>query len=65
MFSSYSGVIAGIEEQNVTSVKNILKSEQIPLAGMDTGGRHGRGVEFYLSSGRVVVKAFEREDKEI
>ncbi len=65
MFSSYSGIIAGIGEQNAKSIKDILKSERIPLAGMDIGGRHGRSVEFYLSSGRVVVKGFGKEDKEI
>lgn len=65
MFSSYSGFSAGIGEQNIKSIKALLETREIPLIGIDTGGNYGRSVEFYLDSGKVVVKAFGREDREI
>lgn len=64
MFSSYAGA-AGIGEQNVKSVMHLLEQQGIPLKGLDTGGSHGRSVEFHLETGRVVVKTFEKEDREI
>lgn len=65
MFPSYSGISTGIGEQNIISIKQLLKKKGIPLIGEDTGGDYGRSVEFYLDSGRVIVKAFGKEDKEI
>ena len=65
MFISSDDFGAGIGEQNIISVKQILEGRQIPLIGENTGGNHGRSVEFYLDSGRVIVRAIGREDKEI
>lgn len=65
MFPSYSAASAGIGQQNVKGVKAALERAGIPLAGRDTGGSHGRNVEFHIASGRVVVKAFGRADREI
>ncbi|MBI1912661.1 MAG: chemotaxis protein CheD [Deltaproteobacteria bacterium] len=65
MFPSYSVADAGIGRQNIESVRDILRREGIHLAGWDTGGNHGRNVEFHLDSGRVVVTAFGRADREI
>jgi chemotaxis protein CheD len=65
MFSHYEGLGAGIGEQNIMSVRELLKKKRIPLIREDTGGNHGRSVEFYLYSGRVVIKAVEKEDREI
>lgn len=65
MFPSYSGISTGIGEQNIMIVRGLLKKEGIPLIGEDTGGDYGRSVEFYLDSGRVVVKALGKEDMEI
>jgi chemotaxis protein CheD len=65
MFPSYSGINAGIGEQNIISVRRLLKKEGIPLVREDTGGSYGRSVEFYLDSGMVIVKAFGRDDREI
>lgn len=65
MFPSYSASSAGIGKQIVERVMDVLKREGIPVAGRDTGGRHGRNVEFHLDSGRVVVTAFGMEDREI
>ena len=65
MFSSYAEFPAGIGEQNVAAVRRALEKEGMSLVGWDTGGQHGRSVEFYLDSGRVVVKSFGRENREI
>lgn len=65
MFSSYADVTASIGEENIASIKQTLQKYNIPIAGLDVGGGHGRNVEFELESGRVVVKAFGKEDKEI
>lgn len=65
MFASYEENSKGIGEQNILSIKDILKGEKIPLTGKDIGGHHGRSLEFHLNSGRVIVKAIEKEDREI
>jgi chemotaxis protein CheD len=54
-----------IGEQNVLGVQYVLKKQGIPVIGKDIGGHYGRSVEFYLDSGRVIVKAVGIEDKEI
>ena len=65
MFACDEDSSTGIGEQNIISIKHILSRERIPLIGEDTGGRYGRNVEFYLDSGKVVVKAIGREAREI
>ncbi|MBI3583195.1 MAG: chemotaxis protein CheD [Nitrospinae bacterium] len=65
MFSSYEGLSKGIGEQNIMSIRELLKKEGIPLVSEDTGGNYGRSVEFHLNSGRVFIKAIGREDREI
>jgi chemotaxis protein CheD len=65
MFSCYENPDTGIGKQNITSVRHILQRERIALIGEDTGGHHGRSVEFHLDSGRVIVTAIGREKREI
>ena len=65
MFLSSDDSNPGIGGQNIMSIKHILKREQIPVIGENTGGNYGRSVEFYLDSGKVTVKAIGREVKEI
>ena len=65
MFLSSDGFGPGIGEQNIISIKRILKRRRIPVIAENTGGNYGRNVEFYLDSGRVTVKAIGRETKEI
>ena len=65
MFLSSDDFSLGIGEQNITSVKLILKRKRIPVIGENTGGNYGRNVEFHLDSGKVTVKAIGRETKEI
>ena len=65
MFSNYGNSEQGIGEQCIESIKDILRREQIPLIGEDTGGHHGRSVEFHLDSGTVIVRAIGKENQEI
>ena len=65
MFPVYNDASTGIGDQNILQIRNLLKRNLIPLVGEDIGGSHGRSVVFYLDSGRVVVKALEKEDREI
>lgn len=65
MFSSYANAGSGIGDQNIRSVRHLLEQKGIPLKGLDTGGSHGRNIEFHLETGRVVVKAFGKADREI
>ena len=65
MFNSCEEDVPGIGEQNIASTRMILLREEIPVMGSDLGGRHGRSVEFHLDSGRMIVRAIGREDKEI
>ena len=65
MFSCYEDVNTGIGQQNIMRVKRLLRRERIPLIGEDVGGHHGRSVEFYLDSGRAIVRAIGEEDREI
>lgn len=64
MFPSYSDTSTGIGEQNIVSIMRLLEKEHIPIMGLDVGGNHGRNVEFCLDSGRIIVTALEKEDKE-
>ncbi len=65
MFPIYNDASTGIGEQNILQIRSLLKRNLISLIGEDIGGSHGRSVEFYLDSGRVVIKALEKEDREI
>lgn len=65
MFSSYDDSESGVGTQNIRSIKQILKKERIPLIAEDVGGHHGRNIEFHLDSGKVIVRAMGKEDREI
>jgi len=65
MFSSNENSSSGIGQQNIISIKHILNGKQIPLIGEDTGGHHGRNIEFYLDSGKLIIKAIGKEAREI
>jgi len=65
MFSDYGNGSTGIGEQNIGSLKDILRRERIPLVGEDTGGNYGRNVQFHLDSGKVIVSAIGKEDREM
>ena len=65
MFVCSNSSAPGIGKQNITNIKQMLDREQIPLMGEDIGGNCGRSVEFYLDSGKVIVRAIGKETMEI
>ena len=65
MFAGSSDSSPGVGKQNITSIREILDRERLTLAGEDTGGGYGRSVEFCLDSGRVIIRAVGREDREL
>jgi len=65
MFLCLEGETESIGERNIEAVKHLLGAKGIPLAGFDIGGNHGRNIDFFLQSGRLLVKSIGREDKEI
>ncbi len=51
--------------RNVETVMRKLNEEGIPLIGKDVGKNHGRTVEFYAESGRMLIKTISEGIKEI
>lgn len=51
-----SSEVMRIGERNVDAVKTVLQKEGIRLIAEDTGDNHGRSLEFFLDSGKVLVK---------
>ncbi len=56
MFESETDLETGVGARNVESLGRILRSQGIPLAAEDTGGRQGRTVMFDLPEGRLRVR---------
>jgi chemotaxis protein CheD len=66
MFIYSNALGPGIGKQNVSSVRQILGWERIPLSGEEVGGSCGRKIEFHLDYGRmIVITAGKKEDVEI
>ncbi|MCB4791132.1 MAG: chemotaxis protein CheD [Elusimicrobia bacterium] len=56
--------VMNIGDRNVEAVKKVLKELNIRLLAEDTGENYGRTIEFNLATGRMLVKAAQRETKE-
>ena len=54
-----------IGARNTAAVKKKLKEFNIPLLGEDTGGSHGRTMEFYTETGLVLVKSVKMGEKKL
>jgi len=52
-------------EKNVAAVIKKLEELRIPILASDTGGNHGRTIEFHVETGVLVVKSAFRGVKEI
>lgn len=65
MFANYGKLDNGIGAENIMSITRILKAERIRLIGRDSGGHHGRSIQFHLDSGKVLVTAIGKQTKEI
>ena len=65
MFACSNSSSPGIGKQNITGIRQILDRERLPLIGEDTDGGYGRSIEFHLNSGKVIIRAVGREDREL
>ncbi|SDJ18378.1 chemotaxis protein CheD [Halovenus aranensis] len=54
---------SGIGDRNVEQVKETLSDHNISLAGEDVGGDHGRSVRLQATTGDLVVKSANRQDR--
>ena len=55
--------ISRIGERNIEAVREILKQYRRPVKAMDVGGKSGRTIVFYLSSGKLKIKTFQKGEK--
>lgn len=55
---SFSGAseMMRVGQRNVEAAKEVLNSLNIPVISEDTGGNHGRTIEFYSDDGRLMIK---------
>ena len=58
-----SGAGINIGERNVTSTRDVLAAQGIPLLAEDTGLDYGRSVYFHLADGRVDVRSLKKGDR--
>lgn len=54
-----------IGARNAEAVRQKLKEFQIPLKAEDTGGSHGRTMEFHTETGKVLIKSVKMGDSEL
>lgn len=54
-----------IGSRNVQFAKKILNELKIPIMSEDTGGNHGRTIEFDTQTGRITIKSAMHPLKEI
>ncbi|MBN2040972.1 MAG: chemotaxis protein CheD [Spirochaetes bacterium] len=52
---------SNIGQNNIDSVKQILKELKISIIAEDLGGDHGRTIDFYMESGDVKIKFSTRD----
>ena len=59
-----NGTAQSVGQKNIETALEIMKEENLNLAGFDVGGRMGRKLHFYTSTGRVVFKRIKRTPHE-
>ncbi len=52
-------------EKNIQAVKEELKREKVKIVAEDTGGNHGRSIQFSTKTGGLMVKTILYGEKEI
>lgn len=58
-------IMSQIGNNNISKVKEILKSEEIKIKAEETGGTSGRTIEFSAKTGKVTVKVLGKENIEV
>lgn len=54
-----------VGQRNAESVRKILKDMSIPILADDTGGNYGRTIEFYSTTGVLLIKTIGHGTKEV
>lgn len=54
-----------VGQRNAESVRKILKEMSIPILADDTGGNYGRTIEFYSTTGVLLIKTIGHGTKEV
>lgn len=60
MFSSSTDLNIQIGKRNIEAVYQILKDENIPIIGADTGKNYGRTMEFHIKDGSVRIRSYKK-----
>lgn len=55
-----SNGMMNVGERNIALARDILREENIPIIGNDTGGNLGRKIIFYTDSGDVFVRRLQK-----
>lgn len=56
---------SGIGARNASVVEETLEALDIPIAGKDVGGDHGRSIKLEGTTGDLIVKSANREQKRL
>jgi chemotaxis protein CheD len=62
---SFHGISDSIGARNIYAIRQILFYEGIAIEAEDTGDNYARSVNFFLDSGRLVVKSFRKGTKDL
>ncbi|MFH1414742.1 MAG: chemotaxis protein CheD [Elusimicrobiota bacterium] len=60
-----SSVEKNIGQKNIEAARDILRKNNIKLAGRDTGGTYGRTVEFHINDGTITVKSLRQGNNKL
>ena len=56
----HRGTSQSVGQKNIETALEIMKQEDLSLAGSDVGGRMGRKIHFYTHTGRVLFTRIKR-----
>ena len=65
MFPKFTHPILKIGMDNANAVREKLAELGIPLAAEDTGGNHGRIIEFEVGSGTMKINTINKKERKI
>ncbi len=58
-----NSIMGDIGNNNIRKVREVLKKFNISIISEDTGGNHGRTIDFYLETGEVKIKQMNSNEK--
>ncbi len=64
-FSGKESELLKVGTRNAKACKEILEKENIKILANDTGGNHGRTIELYCETGKLMIKTVQEGVKEV